>query len=39
MFSKKPDETLTALKNSLECAFRCLQALVLKLLTREELTR
>ena len=39
MFSEKPDETLTALKKSPEYAFRCLQALVSKLLTRGELTR
>ena len=39
MFSEKPDETLTALKKSPEYAFRCLHALVSKLLTRGELTR
>ena len=39
MFSEKPDETLAVLKKSPEYVFRCLQALVSKLLTRGELTR
>ena len=39
MFSQKPDKTLAVLKKSPEYAFRCLQALVSKLLTRGELTR
>ena len=38
-FSEKPDETLAALKKSPDFAFRCLQALVSRLLTRNELSR
>ena len=38
-FSEKPDETLAALKKSPDFAFRCLLALVSRLLTRNELTR
>ena len=38
-FSDKPDETLAALKKLPDFAFRCLQALVSRLLTRNELTR
>ena len=39
LFSEKPEESLAGLKKSPEHAFRCLQALVSRLLTRGELTR
>ena len=39
MFSEKPGKTLAVLKKSPEYPFRCLKALVSKLLTRGELTR
>ena len=38
-FSEKPDETLAALKKLPDFAFRCLQAPVSRLLTRNELSR
>ena len=38
-FSDKPEDTLEDLKKSPEWAFKCLQALVSKLLIRGQLTR
>ena len=38
-FSEKPNKTLAALKKLPDFAFRCLQALVSRLLTRNELSR
>ena len=38
-FSSKPDQTLAELKKSPEYAFKCLQALVSRLLVRRELSR
>ena len=38
-FSDKPEDTLEDLKKSPEWAFKCLQALVSRLLVRGQLTR
>ena len=38
-FSEKPNETLAELQESPEFAFRCLQALVSRLLVRGDLSR
>ena len=38
-FSERPEDTLAELKNSLEWAFQCLQALVSTLFVRGKLTR
>ena len=38
-FSSKPEQTMVLLKDNPEFAFKCLQALVSRLLVRKELTR